>query len=162
MPKIIMDPDIIQTRMRELSFKMSADYEDPAGNGIDQDEANELTELVQYLDGWLTGGGALPAMWARAKAPESIRRGNPRTARTIGLNGLPSLGKRVRTAKQLTSRDYTQEAIARRRPDAEGTITGHSDAHGLCYRVRHDDGVEAYYDPGEITFLGVRSAESEE
>lgn len=31
-----------------------------------------------------------------------------------------------------------------------GSIVGHSDSHGLCYEVRHDDGTRAFYDPDEL------------
>ncbi len=61
-----------------------------------------------------------------------------------------SVGTRVRTAKALGVRDFNTDILLRRRPDAPGSIVGHSDSHGLCYEVRHDDGTRAYYDPDEL------------
>ena len=52
-------------------------------------------------------------------------------------------------------RDYSSEARIARKPGAAGTVTGHSDGHGLCYKVIHDDGTEAYYDPDELLSEGV-------
>ena len=62
-------------------------------------------------------------------------------------------GTRVRTAEALDARDFTQETQQRRRPGCQGTIIGYSNAHGLCFKVRHDDGVEAHYDEDELTVL---------
>ncbi len=56
----------------------------------------------------------------------------------------------VRTATELDGRDYTAEARAQRKPGVGGKILGHSDSHGICYQVEHDDGSTAYYDPGEL------------
>jgi hypothetical protein len=67
-----MDPNATLEEMRTLSAKMRKDYEDPDGNGIDQDDANRLAELVEAMDGWLSKGGFLPAAW------KSDKKGLPR------------------------------------------------------------------------------------
>lgn len=61
-----------------------------------------------------------------------------------------SVGTRVKTAPALGVRDFNTDVVLCRRPNAWGNIVGHSDGHGLCYEVRHDDGVRAYYDPDEL------------
>lgn len=60
-----MDPNANLKEQRELAAKMLHDYEDEDGNGIDQDDANRLAELVEALDGWLSKGGFLPGKWER-------------------------------------------------------------------------------------------------
>lgn len=66
-------------------------------------------------------------------------------------------GMDVVTAEMLTNRDYTQDVIAARRPGVRGVIIGHSDSHGVCYKVRHlVDRTEAYYDPDELYEIGRR------
>lgn len=65
------------------------------------------------------------------------------------------VGTVVTVVDRLDGRDYTAEARLARRPGASGAIGGHSDGHGLCYKVRHDDGTEAYYDPDELLAGGV-------
>lgn len=60
------------------------------------------------------------------------------------------VGDRVSTSGILENRDFNEEAIRTRRPNAKGTVTGHHDSHGLCYVVRHDDGVSGCYDPDEL------------
>ena len=59
-----MDPNANLKEQRELAAKMLRDFEDTEGNGIDQDDANRLAELVEALDGWIKGGGFLPHDWA--------------------------------------------------------------------------------------------------
>lgn len=60
-----MDPNANLKEMLELAASMQKAYEDEGGNGIDQDDANRLAELVEALDGWLKGKGFLPTRWAR-------------------------------------------------------------------------------------------------
>lgn len=45
------------------------------------------------------------------------------------------------------------EAWNARKWGVQGTILMHHDSHGLCYDVRHDDGTEGCYDPGEFEVL---------
>lgn len=63
-------------------------------------------------------------------------------------------GTRVRTANRLDQRDYTPEGVAARRPGMDGTVLSHHTGHGLCFKVRHDDETEAYYDEDELTGAG--------
>lgn len=65
----------------------------------------------------------------------------------------PPEGERVITAPELGDRDFSKEAIKNRKPNAHGVIVGRSDSHGLCYKVQHEDGTIAYYDPDEIEIL---------
>ncbi len=46
--------------------------------------------------------------------------------------------------------EWTEEAQKNRKWGASGKIIGHSDSHGLCYKVLHEDGTEGYYDPSEL------------
>lgn len=48
------------------------------------------------------------------------------------------------------SGEWTAEAIALRKWGMPGMVTGHSDSHGLCYEVRHEDGTTGWYDTSEI------------
>ena len=48
-----MDPNATLARIRELC----------RGHVLDADEAAELAELITVLDGWITRGGYLPAVW---------------------------------------------------------------------------------------------------
>jgi hypothetical protein len=46
--------------------------------------------------------------------------------------------------------DWTEETLAQRRWGVVGKVITHSDAHGLCYKVRHQDGSVAWYDSAEL------------
>lgn len=59
-----MDPNATLDEMRTLAKRISAAYDDEEGNGVDQDDANQLAELVEAMDGWLKGKGFLPKEWA--------------------------------------------------------------------------------------------------
>lgn len=59
-------------------------------------------------------------------------------------------GKKVRVSAQLDARDYTPIGIQKRRPGATGIIVAHSDSHGLCFEVDHEDGSSGWYDPDEL------------
>lgn len=59
-------------------------------------------------------------------------------------------GQLVCTNEILGSSGFTKDEQSRRRPDAIGIIVRHSDSHGLCYQVRHENGKQAWYDPDEI------------
>jgi hypothetical protein len=59
-------------------------------------------------------------------------------------------GDRVRTAEVLEARDYTEEGQRRRRPAVLGSVEGLSNKHGLCFRVRYEDGEHGYFDPDEL------------
>jgi hypothetical protein len=50
-----MDPNATLAEIRELDASLLS--EDP----------ERLVELVRSLDGWLTGGGCLPAAWDRCR-----------------------------------------------------------------------------------------------
>ena len=69
------------------------------------------------------------------------------------MNSWPpdSVGTPVTTKSPLgRGADYTALARRDRRPGAAGVVVGQSDGHGLCYEVRHPDGVHAFYDPDEL------------
>lgn len=61
-----MDPNANLAEQLELARVMIAAYEDEDGNGIDQDDAARLAELVESLHGWICGGGFLPHPWSAA------------------------------------------------------------------------------------------------
>lgn len=56
-------------------------------------------------------------------------------------------GMRVSTSPD-GNRDLTVPTVRR---VGHGTITTHSDSHGLCFCVDHGDGDVAWYDPDELT-----------
>lgn len=61
-----MDPNANLKEMLQLATTMQEDYDDEEGNGIDQDDANRLAELVQSLNRWIMMGGFLPKDWRDA------------------------------------------------------------------------------------------------
>ncbi len=61
-----------------------------------------------------------------------------------------SVGKRVKTAPALGVRDFSTEALLLRKANSWGNIVGHSDGHGLCYEILHEDGTRAHYDLDEL------------
>lgn len=48
------------------------------------------------------------------------------------------------------TKDWVPEALASRRWDIRGVVEKHSDSHGFCYGVRHEDGSGGWYDPHEL------------
>ena len=64
-----MDPNANLKEMLELAKRMITDYNDCEGNGVDQDDAAHLADLVEALDGWLSNGGFLPARWDAPRGP---------------------------------------------------------------------------------------------
>lgn len=52
--------------------------------------------------------------------------------------------------------EWTDAAWKKRRWGVRGRIFSHSDAHGLCYKIRHADGEVAWYDPSEFTVLKMK------
>lgn len=60
-----MDPNANLKELLELAATIQAAYEDENGNGVDQDDANRLAELLEALDGWLSNKGFLPGRWSR-------------------------------------------------------------------------------------------------
>jgi len=63
-------------------------------------------------------------------------------------------GTRVRTIPIPDGADdWTEEAKVVRRFGVFGTIVHYHDSHGLCYDVRHDDGIEGCYDSRELAVL---------
>jgi hypothetical protein len=67
-----------------------------------------------------------------------------------------SVGDRVETVRpDVESDDWTQEAMASRRWGVTGSIVREHNSHGLCYRVRHDDGSHGVYEARELRVLRV-------
>lgn len=50
-------------------------------------------------------------------------------------------------------REWTDAAWKKRKWNTTGTIASYSDSHGLCYKVKHEDGQEAWYDPSEFVVV---------
>lgn len=61
-------------------------------------------------------------------------------------------GTKVKTVlqKENVSKNWVPEILASRKWDTLGVVVKHSDSHGLCYGVRHDDGSASWYDPHEL------------
>ena len=64
-------------------------------------------------------------------------------------DGFP-YGTRVSTTEDHGDESWLPEARLKCRWGEEGIVVDRSDAHGLCYRVRHNDGSDAWYNPDEI------------
>jgi hypothetical protein len=61
-----MDPNATLKGIRDLVKTINHDYEDPEGNGVDQDDAASLASHCETLDAWLCKGGFIPQDWQRA------------------------------------------------------------------------------------------------
>jgi hypothetical protein len=60
-------------------------------------------------------------------------------------------GQTVETIKpDVESKDWRPEALANRRWSVTGKIVDHSDSHGLCYLVLHEDDTTAWYERREL------------
>lgn len=64
-------------------------------------------------------------------------------------------GTPVRTTKAdaSSSGGWSDAALADRKWDMQGVVTDHSDSHGLCYEIMHEDGTVGWYDPSEFEVL---------
>jgi len=61
---------------------------------------------------------------------------------------------RVRTLREDTTvTDWSTPSRACVQWGAEGSIIDRSDAHGVCYGVRHDDGTAAWYALSELALV---------
>lgn len=62
---------------------------------------------------------------------------------------------RVKTTQSDTARigDWQPASLAEQKWGVGGKIISHSDSHGLCYQVEHDDGSKAWYNPSELEVL---------
>jgi len=58
-----MDPNANLKEMLELAASIQETYEDEDGNGVDQDDANRLAELILAMHEWLGRGGFKPQAW---------------------------------------------------------------------------------------------------
>ena len=58
-----MDPNANLDAQIEIARRVVKNYQDPDSNGVDQDDANQLAELVIALDDWIREGGFLPRKW---------------------------------------------------------------------------------------------------
>ena len=64
-----MDPDAALTRIRELTQEL-IEQQGPltrASRALLLRRADELADLVDWLDAWLRSGGLLPRDWQRRK-----------------------------------------------------------------------------------------------
>jgi hypothetical protein len=61
-----MDPNATLAEMLGLAEVIQQEYGDTDGNGVDQDDANRLAELVEALNSWIMKGGFLPKAWREA------------------------------------------------------------------------------------------------
>lgn len=65
-----------------------------------------------------------------------------------------SAGTRVVTTQATTSEaEWQEEARVQRKWGIRGTVSSHSDSHGLCYLVNHEDGTSGWYEPSEFEIL---------
>ncbi len=65
-----------------------------------------------------------------------------------------TVGTRVRTLADAGNDDWSEP----RKPQwgAEGVVIHVHDAHGLCYRVRHEDDTVCVYDPEELELVALK------
>lgn len=59
------------------------------------------------------------------------------------------MDKRVLTLLSIVD-DWTLENCQARQWGVKGKVIDLSNTHGLCYRIQHDDGTDAWYDPQEF------------
>lgn len=67
-----------------------------------------------------------------------------------------AIGARVRATRNPDKdREYTADGqLARRQNDGQmGTVQHPSNAHGLCFHVRHDTGGAAWWEPEELAVI---------
>lgn len=64
----------------------------------------------------------------------------------------PLIGCRVKTL-QSTTDDWSYEAKQARKWNTNGVVVDLSNSHGLCYKIRHDDGSDGWYDRSEFLIL---------
>lgn len=60
------------------------------------------------------------------------------------------VGTRVKTLTPAGSNDWVETLKQSRKWGVVGTIVDYSDSHGLCYKVKHDNGTESWYNPEEL------------
>ncbi len=72
----IMDPDKNLQEQLELAKHIQDQYDEEGGNGIDQDDANQLAELVMSLHEWIKKGGFLPTEWNRGGVSPELLEGH--------------------------------------------------------------------------------------
>lgn len=69
------------------------------------------------------------------------------------------VGKRVRTLKLIPNveieRGYVLEAREHAGSGKKGIIINYSNSHGICYKVKHADGTQAFYEPEELELIKV-------
>src|SRR6201987_3564334 len=73
-------------------------------------------------------------------------------------------GTRVKiTLRQSGKNDYTAKAAAWRalHDGSTGVVCGYHDSHGLCYGVKFEDGVVAFFDPDELEVAALGTGSSE-
>ena len=64
-------------------------------------------------------------------------------------------GRIVNGSRVVVEHDHSfDREYSEGRPSAKkialGLVLGHSDSHGLCYHVRHEDGTKCWYEPEEV------------
>jgi hypothetical protein len=67
-----MDPNATLEELRKLVTKIHTDYQDTEGNGIDQDDADQLASMVAALDRWISRGGFLPKAWNHSNQKKGL------------------------------------------------------------------------------------------
>ncbi|KKK75189.1 hypothetical protein LCGC14_2876240 [marine sediment metagenome] len=65
------------------------------------------------------------------------------------------VGTKVRTRDDLVpeNKEYQRKAWAKRKPGMIGEIVKHSNSHGLCFEVLHNNGSSGWYEPDEVDVL---------
>lgn len=58
-----MDPNKTLESILEYAKNVIHEYEDSDSNGIDQDEAGNLAQMILNLHAWLSNGGFFPDAW---------------------------------------------------------------------------------------------------
>lgn len=67
--------------------------------------------------------------------------------------GEDNVGTRVHVVQVRDVRDYEPVARANCGVGKVGRVFTHSNSHGVCYGVRHEDGTTAWYEPDELEAL---------
>jgi len=65
------------------------------------------------------------------------------------------VGTMALTLKDAGGKNWSDETRSGCRWGVIGQVINYSNSHGLCFRVRHGDDTDAWYDPEELKFLNI-------
>ena len=69
------------------------------------------------------------------------------------VTGAEMIGKQVLTMAENGDQHWTYDVRRARKWGFRGKIVSHHNSHGECYGVQHEDGTQAFYNPGELELI---------